>query len=172
MGNFRTKEWVLVHAAVGPDWSIAEIKARAGAVSSRLGSSKVEEARTFLGSDTTEDPVRDDLGVFTSCRSLVAETGGWRWMRRESDPLGVPWHEAWRAGSHDYGVIYGHWATQGLHATVNLRGLDTGCVYHGRWGAGKLTAWLPNMSLKDPFSVPDQCFWHALARRVYDREDK
>lgn len=172
-GNFRTKEWVLVHAAVGPEWGIAEIKARAGAVSSRLGSNKVEEARTFLGSDAKEDPVRDDLAFFTSCRSLVAETVGARWTRSEPDLFGgVPWHEAWRDGGHDYGVIYGHWAAQGLHSAVNLRGLDTGCVYHGRWAVGKLTAWLPNMGLKDPFSVPDGRFWHAVARRVYYREDK
>ena len=78
-----------------------------------------------------------------------------------------PWHAAWRQAGHDYAVVYGHWAMQGLHVTAQLRGLDTGCVHHGRGRDGKLTAWLPDAARPQPFDLPDKCFWQIQARRAY-----
>lgn len=171
-GTFHSRPWVMVHAAVGPDWGIADIKKRSDAVSRRLGDEKLEKARAFLAGDVSRDPVRDDLALMTSCRLLVSKPGGWGWTRCESDLTGsVPWHKIWEAESHDYGIIYGHWAKQGLHSTVDLRGLDTACVHHGRWGVGKLTAWVPDTSLKNPFAVPDESFWQVVAHRAYWRDN-
>ncbi|MFP8875958.1 MAG: hypothetical protein VCB99_03395, partial [Myxococcota bacterium] len=56
---------------------------------------------------------------------------------------------------------------QGLHVAKGLRGLDTGCVHHGRGKQGFLTAWLPDPSLESPFEVPDAAFWQIPARRSY-----
>ncbi|HEX5635437.1 MAG TPA: hypothetical protein VFX50_19475, partial [Gemmatimonadales bacterium] len=74
---------------------------------------------------------------------------------------------AWARAGHDYGVVYGHWALQGLHVAPRLRGLDTGCVHHGRDRDGFLTAWLPDPRARDPFEVPDERFWHVRAHRPY-----
>jgi diadenosine tetraphosphatase ApaH/serine/threonine PP2A family protein phosphatase len=73
----------------------------------------------------------------------------------------------WSARSHGYGIVYGHWALQGLHVAPGLRGLDTGCVHHGRGRDGVLTAWLPDPSAQTPFDVPDDRFWQEAARRAY-----
>jgi hypothetical protein len=59
---------------------------------------------------------------------------------------------------------------QGLHVAAQLRGLDTGCVHHGRDNRdGQLTAWLPDPNASAPFDVPDGRFWHIPARRIYYR---
>ena len=91
-----------------------------------------------------------------------------RWSSRPpSEAAGVAWHEAWLERGHDYGVVYGHWSLQGLHVAPGLRGLDTGCVHHGRGRDGYLTAWLPDPDAGTPFSVPDERFWRVRARRAY-----
>jgi hypothetical protein len=91
----------------------------------------------------------------------------------------VPWHRAWSARGHDYCVVYGHWALQGLHVARGLRGLDTGCVHHGRGRAGMLTAWLPGLARGGaageaaswPFDVPDDRFWQVPALERYVARD-
>ena len=86
--------------------------------------------------------------------------------------------------AHGYGVVYGHWAVQGLHVAPGLRGLDTGCVHSGRGGDGCLTAWFPghrtgdekggtagtNSPVLAPFAVPDDRFCQVPARAEYFRE--
>ena len=73
----------------------------------------------------------------------------------------------WSRRAPNYGVVYGHWALQGLHVARGLRGLDTGCVHHGRGRDGMLTAWLPPDESETPFELPDDHFWQIPARRVY-----
>ena len=48
-----------------------------------------------------------------------------------------------------------------------LRGLDTGCVHHGRDHDGLLTGWLPDEERVDPFGIPDEGFWQVRARARY-----
>ena len=48
-----------------------------------------------------------------------------------------------------------------------LRGLDTGCVHHGRGREGALTAWVPSGAVRAPFDIPDANFWQIPARRPY-----
>ena len=56
---------------------------------------------------------------------------------------------------------------EGLHVAPGLRGLDTGCVHHGRNGDRALTAWLPDERRSTPFGVPDESFWRVPAKRIY-----
>ena len=86
---------------------------------------------------------------------------------RATPPGHCGWHREWAARRHDYAVVYGHWALQGLHLAPGLRGLDTGCVHHGRGRTGFLTAWLPDPGSAAPFSLPDDSFWQIPARRAY-----
>ena len=109
----------------------------------------------------------DALARLTSCRS-VNPAGGWSPQLPQGDFL--PWHALWSERAHGYGVVYGHWATQGLHVAPWLRGLDTGCVHHGRFGDGALTAWLPDPNARTPFAAPDDHFCHIPARHAYFEE--
>lgn len=166
-GELGHQRFAMVHASVHPGWSLAELERRVRRVEARLGAADAREATALLAADPRRDPDRDLLGRLTQARS-VTRTGGWS----PELPGGElePWHRSWSARGHDYCVVYGHWALQGLHVAPQLRGLDTGCVHHGRGSDGTLTAWLPDPGALAPFDVPDGRFWHIPARRVYYRD--
>ncbi len=81
----------------------------------------------------------------------------------------MPGHELWAANAHDYGLVYGHWSMQGLHVAPRLRGLDSGCVHHGRGRDGFLTAWVPDTAQRDPFAATaaEASLWLIPANRAY-----
>lgn len=163
-GQLGQQRFAMVHAAVHPAWSLAELERRVRRVEARLADPR--EATALLAADPAQDPDRDLLGRLTQARS-VTRAGGWS----PELPGGEleAWHQSWSARAHDYCVVYGHWAMQGLHVEPRLRGLDTGCVHHGRGRDGSLTAWLPDPSATAPFDVPDGRFWHIPARKIYYR---
>ena len=159
--------FAMLHAASHPDWTLAELCQTAAAIQARLAGGR-EAARAFLATSQEEDPLRDALARLTHCRS-VTQTGAWS----SADPVPPtrPWHMAWSERHHGFGIVYGHWARQGLHVAPGLRGLDTGCVHHGRGRDGFLTAWLPGSleprAGRRAFDVPDAAFWQIPARRRY-----
>jgi bis(5'-nucleosyl)-tetraphosphatase (symmetrical) len=159
------ERFAVVHAAVAPGWSIDEIGARARRVETRLAASRAE-ANRLLALDRRADADADVLARTTRCRRVDARG---RWSSREPARREDAWHVRWRAAAPDYGVVYGHWATQGVHVARLLRGLDSGCVYNGAWGPRHLTAWLPARDAAHPFEVPDDHFWRIAARRRYVR---
>jgi bis(5'-nucleosyl)-tetraphosphatase (symmetrical) len=163
-GRLGAQRFAMLHASVHPDWTLPELEARVRAVEARLGAPDRREAYALLAADPVRDADRDLLGRITQCRS-VTRAGGWS----SELPGGAfePWHRVWSERGHDYCVVYGHWALQGLHVTPQLRGLDTGCVHHGRGRDGALTAWLPDPAARTPFDVPDERFWSIPARRAY-----
>jgi hypothetical protein len=150
----------MVHASVAPGWSLDDLAKRARRVEERLRDSR-REAKRLLAAKSTEDPDADVLAQITRARSVDARG---RWSSREPASPGDAWHRRWAAQNPAYGVVYGHWATQGLHVAPRLRGLDTGCVYHGAYGDRWLTAWLPPNESATPFAVPDEHFWQIPGR--------
>jgi bis(5'-nucleosyl)-tetraphosphatase (symmetrical) len=161
-GELGERPFLMVHASVAPAWSRSEALAAAREAEALLRVPDRGALAAALG-------VRDArLGRFVSCRSALPN-GGWSAEPPERVAGAEPWHAAWRRAGHDYGVVYGHWALQGLHVEPQLRGLDTGCVHHGRDRDGFLTAWLPDPRAPDPFAVPDERFWQVRAHRVYYR---
>jgi hypothetical protein len=107
---------------------------------------------------------RDVLGRLTTCRSVLGEA--WSSGLPEADWL--PWHAEWSRRRHPYGLVYGHWSLQGLHVEHGLRGIDTGCVHHGRGRDGFLTAWVPSLVTSSwPFDTPDTAFWQVRGYRQY-----
>jgi len=158
-------DFAMVHAAVAPDWDLAELARRAGAIEERLRGSR-RSAAELLAADLRRDADADALGRFTRCRSVDARG---RWSARIPVEEADAWHRRWAARNHRYGIVYGHWSLQGLHVAPGLRGLDSGCVYHG-WGRdGFLTAWLPSSADPAPFRTPDEGFWRIPARARYWR---
>ncbi len=165
-GAIAGQPFAMVHASVGPGWSLSELVSRGRAVSERLSGDR-EAARSFLALDLDEDPVREDLARLTRGRSAT-DSG---WSSSEPGRKEGAWHRAWAAHEPDYGIVYGHWARQGLHVENGLRGLDTGCVHHGRGRDGYLTAWLPESLPRAAggraFDAPDDRFWQIQASRRY-----
>ena len=159
-GRLGAQHFAMVHASVAPGWSLDDLAAGARRVEARLRESR-REAERLLAARPEDDPDADVLGRLTRARSVDARG---RWSSREPASPEDAWHRRWAAQDPDYGVVYGHWATQGLHVARNLRGLDTGCVYHGAYGDRFLTAWLPADDDAAPFAVPDERFWRVAAR--------
>jgi bis(5'-nucleosyl)-tetraphosphatase (symmetrical) len=165
-GRLGEQDFAMVHAAVHPDWDLAALELRVRGVEARLGAPDRREAEALLAADPQRDADRDLLGRLTQCRS-VTRSGGWSPELPTGDL--EAWHRRWCVRGHAYCVVYGHWAMQGLHIAPQLRGLDTGCVHHGRGRDGALTAWLPDPLARAPFDVPDERFWRIPARRQYYR---
>jgi len=173
-GSLGVTRFAMVHAAVHPDWSLEELRARAAAVEARLGASDRAGAERMLAADRGADPDADTLWRLLTCRSAAADGS---WSSAEPARPEDAWHARWSARGHDYGVVYGHWSMQRLHVAPGLRGLDTGCVHHGRGSDGWLTAWLPDLprpgvdgcenGRASAFALPDDRFWQVRARRQY-----
>jgi len=160
---------VMVHAAIPPRVELSALLDRAAAIEKRLGHEDRQVTKSLIAASPQEDADSDLLQYLTRCRS-VARDGSWS----SSPPEGSgqePWHAAWSRSHSDYGVVYGHWALQGLHVAPGLRGLDTGCVHHGRDRDGYLTAWIPGQDKARPFDLPDDGFVQVCAHRPYFRDD-
>jgi len=165
-GRLGRQDFAMVHAAAHPEWSLEKLVERSQRVEARLGYRDRREFVRLLEADRSGDADRDLLGRLTSCRSVGAD-GSWS-PQPPGDAKGEEaWHARWVARGHRFGVVYGHWSLQGLHVASWLRGLDTGCVHHGRGRDGMLTAWLPDPDAASPFDVPDDRFWQIPARRAY-----
>lgn len=160
-GQQGAQPFAMVHAASHPDWSLAELARQAARAEARLAAGDLDDLRAFLAGGT---PELDVLSRLTRCRSVAP---GGVWSDEEPAAGRVAWHEAWAARAHGYGLVYGHWSLQGLHVAPWIRGLDTGCVHHGRGRDGFLTAWLPDPDARRPFDVPDDRFWQERAHRAY-----
>jgi len=168
-GSLGPRRYVMVHAGVHPAWGRDALVERAEQAAQLLREGSLEDVRARLATSnqgTEPDRAWDLVGRLVSCRSVTPQ-GGWSPRYPQELPQGRAWHEAWSQAGHDYGVVYGHWALQGLHVAPGLRGLDTGYVHHGRGGKRWLTAWIPDTSRSDPFALPDDGFWKVPARRRY-----
>jgi bis(5'-nucleosyl)-tetraphosphatase (symmetrical) len=164
-GRLGRQHFAMVHAAAHPDWGLDELVRRARRVEARLGHRDRNEGIRLLAADPAGDADRDLLGRLTTCRSVGP---GDEWSTSPPGEAGLEaWHQRWSGRGHRFGVVYGHWSLQGLHVAAGLRGLDTGCVHHGRGRDGFLTAWLPDAAADEPFDGSDTAFWQIPARRAY-----
>ena len=167
-GEIAGEPFAMVHASVHPGWGLATLEARAQHSSERLVDGDLSDLEHFLGGetdDTDELQVRDDLDRLTRCRAVLDDAGSW--TDALPDTPEDAWHARFALREHGYGVVYGHWALQGLHVAPGFRGLDTGCVHNGRDHEGFLTAWLPDDGAG--FATPDTRLWHVAARATYYR---
>lgn len=170
-GELGTTPFAMVHASVAPGWSLESLQARGRRLEEILGGEDRAAAAALLDAAAdapTASGLADDLARLLTCRSVeAAGSVGLAWSPEPPEPPRIAWHEAWRAAGPDYGVVYGHWSLQGLHVAPGLRGLDTGCVHHGRGRDGFLTAWLPDPAAPEPFGLPDAGFLQVGARARY-----
>jgi len=165
-GEVGSRSFLMVHASLDPSWSLREARLQIERVEAELGHAEIGRCLALLQRDGPLTPEARLLGRVTRCRS-VGPADEWSASVPDAAIGQVAWHERWSECEHDYGVVYGHWALQGLHVAAGLRGLDTGCVHHGRDHDGFLTAWVPDPHAPDPFAVSQTRFWQVRARRRY-----
>jgi bis(5'-nucleosyl)-tetraphosphatase (symmetrical) len=144
------QDYILVHAGLLPQWTLAQAESWASLARAKLGGPKGAELLRRLAACRNLSAGRRHRStraaawaaqLLTNLR--VCDAGG-RPALRFSDapkdlPAGLhPWH-AFQARRQE-AVIYvcGHWAAQGLRTEHNLRALDSGCVWGGQLSALRL----------------------------------
>ena len=149
----NTQTWLLVHAGVLPQWSMAQTLSVAGEVEAALQSQDyVAFLRGMYGNKPRQwqdvlqgaDRLRVIVNALTRLRFCNAD-GVMEFDTKEgAAPEGfMPWFDVpnRKTSLEDVSIAFGHWSTLGLFAKPSLQapsvlGLDTGCV----WG-GELTAY-------------------------------
>lgn len=134
--------YLVVHAGLLPEWSVATALELARSLSTRLASP--ESAAGFLHRPTTTGDLvpetrrlQDALYAFTRLRMLTeaGEPSGFAGSPEEA-PAGLrPWFDLDHHRGDELTVITGHWAALGVRLREDLIALDSGCA----WG-NELTA--------------------------------
>jgi len=152
--------YAMVHAALLPQWSIAEARSLAREVEQALAAANYREFLAHMYGDQPDcwddtltgwDRLRAIVNVMTRLRFCTPEG------RMEFASSGVtappgfsPWF-AVRPQREEPAIVCGHWSALGLRLTERVALLDCGCV----WG-GALTA----LRLEDRWLVQVPCKGH------------
>ncbi|RMG91149.1 MAG: symmetrical bis(5'-nucleosyl)-tetraphosphatase [Zetaproteobacteria bacterium] len=137
--------WMMVHAGLHPEWTIAEAMGRAAALQALLQGSRWREFAQILVDEEPAErqpacaPMKRavfNAAVFTRTRYCTAD-GRFNWKVRsgQSKRKGdAPWYAhqrlTWRVPERR--LVFGHWAAQGLVLDQpHVLGLDSGCVWGG-----------------------------------------
>ncbi|MES2954308.1 MAG: symmetrical bis(5'-nucleosyl)-tetraphosphatase [Pseudomonadota bacterium] len=149
--------WLMVHAGVLPQWSVAQTLARAGEVESAL---RGPDLAGFLQGmyGNTPDRWDDSLAGAERLRVIVnaltrirfctadgamefASTGG----KQTALPGYLPWFEVPGRATAGTPLAFGHWSTLGVDTVAagggllaNTLPLDTGCVWGGCLTAARM----------------------------------
>jgi bis(5'-nucleosyl)-tetraphosphatase (symmetrical) len=157
----HSQTWLLVHAGVLPQWSMAQTLSVAGEVEAALQSKDyVAFLRGMYGNQPRQwqddlqgaDRLRVIVNALTRLRFCDADgvmefdtkEGAAKSNEASPAPFGfMPWFDVpnRKTATDTVSIAFGHWSTLGLFAKPSLQapsvlGLDTGCV----WG-GELTAY-------------------------------
>jgi bis(5'-nucleosyl)-tetraphosphatase (symmetrical) len=143
-----TKNHLLVHGGVLPQWSAGQAVALAGEVEAALRS---PEWTGFLADMYGNQPDRwdDDLRGTARLRCIVnaltrmrfcSAEGEMDFTLKESATVDaatglMPWFEVPGRRTQDVTVVFGHWSALGLRITPGYIALDSGCVWGGQLSA-------------------------------------
>lgn len=141
------EDWVLVHAGLLPQWSVAQAESLAHEVETAL---RGNHARDFLEHMYGNHPnswvnelsgykrLRVITNAFTRMRVCSAHGAmefKFKGEVRDTPPGYLPWFEVAGRASATSTIVCGHWSALGLKITPKVIALDSGCL----WG-GALTA--------------------------------
>jgi bis(5'-nucleosyl)-tetraphosphatase (symmetrical) len=141
-------EWVMVHAGLHPQWTVARARGLASEIEVALrGPNWVEWLRQTLAAAPPWDDrllgparARSILSYLVRARTLDAAGAnlGFDGPPDEAPVGAMPWYAvppmAWR----DHTVVYGHWSAQGLRFGERWIATDAGCVWGQRLTAVRL----------------------------------
>ena len=142
--------YVLVHAGLLPQWSVAQAESLAREVEAAL---RGDSYATFLARMYGNSPHNwdDSLSGYKRLRVIVnaftrmriCTTAGEMEFKFKGEveniPAGyLPWFDIPKRASRDATVILGHWSALGLLLRKNVIALDTGCLWGGPMSAIRL----------------------------------
>jgi bis(5'-nucleosyl)-tetraphosphatase (symmetrical) len=141
---------LMVHAGVIPQWSAAQVLARAKEVEKKL---RTDQGRRFFAKMGKYNVRRwdDELTGWKRVRLISTILTQLRFcdangkiLASASGPPGTqpppykPWFKHKQRLTRNVTVAFGHWAALGLYRKKGLMGLDSGCVWGGRLSAVRL----------------------------------
>jgi bis(5'-nucleosyl)-tetraphosphatase (symmetrical) len=133
--------YVLVHAGLHPQWTVADARARAAEIEHEL---RGPSWRAFLAQIAGGHPPRWDprLGGGDRWRAILAYLVRVRTVRpdgrvepdfdgppAQAPPGCVPWFAMPNRAWATHTAVFGHWAALGLDIGPRHLGIDTGCVW-------------------------------------------
>jgi bis(5'-nucleosyl)-tetraphosphatase (symmetrical) len=143
-------DYVLVHAGLLPQWSVAQAEGLAREVEAAL---RGDNYVVFLSRMYGNAPHNwdDNLSGYPRLRVIVNAYTRMRICTPEGEmefkfkgevekiPAGyLPWFDIPQRASHDATIIVGHWSALGLLLRKNIIALDTGCLWGGPMSAIRL----------------------------------
>lgn len=137
--------WVMVHAGLRPEWTVAGAAAAARRVEAALAGPRRDGLLVKGPPDPGADapglhPLREDLAAFTLLRTLTAKGRRCDFSGPlEELPDGcVPWFRVPGRRSAGRRIVCGHWAALGLHREKRVLAIDSACVWGRRLTAVRL----------------------------------
>ncbi|ALG68861.1 symmetrical bis(5'-nucleosyl)-tetraphosphatase [Beggiatoa leptomitoformis] len=137
--------FTLIHAGLPPQWDFVQTRACAQEVEEALRSPRYDEYLQHIHGNKPKqwskslkgyDRLRFILNCFTRLRYCSSD--GTLNMKKKNAPStndpndpDQPWFLLPNRASQDMRIIFGHWATLGLHLSDNIFALDTGCLWGG-----------------------------------------
>jgi bis(5'-nucleosyl)-tetraphosphatase (symmetrical) len=151
--------WVLVHAGLLPQWSVARARELAGEVEAELRGADYrallakmygDEPRAWNDALRGTDRLRVVINAMTRLR--VCDDTGAMVLAFKGEPGDAsdgwtPWFDVPGRASADHAVVCGHWSALGLKLRDDLLALDSGCV----WGRALTAVRLEDRAV---YSVP------------------
>ena len=142
----KSQRMLLVHAGLLPAWTLKQAKQAARDIESVLAGPEQEKflkklyqgrhrgSRRWRGLATATN-------VFTRMR--YCRKDGRMDLRFKGPPGGQrkgykPWFQLTHSRNPKWTVVFGHWASLGLHVDKTYIGLDSGCVWGGKLSALRL----------------------------------
>ncbi len=143
--------YLLVHAGLLPQWSVAQTLLLAAEVEGVLrGPDWIDFLQSMYGDGP--DQWDDDLDGIQRWRCIVNVLTRIRYCRpngsmvlkaTDADQAAskgyLPWFDLPDRRSADATVVFGHWSARGLMLQSNLIGLDSGCIWGGKLSAVRLS---------------------------------
>lgn len=156
----HNEQYVLVHAGILPDWTIAQAADLAQEVEHELRSTRARDFFANMYGNTAQwspqltgyDRLRLITNVFTRMRVLQPENildFDFKSVYSEIESPNYAWFDAPNRQHLSHQIVFGHWSALGLVQEKQVIALDTGAL----WG-GQLTA--INLDTHEIHQVPSQ----------------